>query len=89
MSYLDEQFLNNFKAENSNNYSNNLKFKIMNTDQLEGKWNEIKGKFKQKYGKLTDDDISFTEGKFDEMLGKVQNKIGKKKEDILEEIENW
>lgn len=61
----------------------------MNKDQLEGKWKQIKGKFKQKYGHVTDDDIFFSEGKFDEMLGKIQEKTGKKKEDILEEIENW
>ncbi|TPV34892.1 CsbD family protein [Paucihalobacter ruber] len=61
----------------------------MNKDQLEGKWKQIKGKFKQKYGNVTDDDISFAEGKFDEMLGKIQVKTGKKKEEILEEIENW
>ncbi|WP_338358616.1 CsbD family protein [Yeosuana marina] len=61
----------------------------MNKEQLEGKWKQIKGKFKQKYGNVTDDDMSFTEGKFDVMLGTIQEKTGKKKEEILEEIENW
>lgn len=50
-----------------------------------GRWNQIKGKVKQAYGKLTDDDLKFEEGKEDEFLGRLQEKTGKKKE----EIENW
>jgi uncharacterized protein YjbJ (UPF0337 family) len=61
----------------------------MNTTQLEGKWNRIKGEFKQKYGKITDNDTTFAEGKFDEMLGKLQERTGKTKEAIKEEIEKW
>lgn len=61
----------------------------MNNDQLKGKWNRIKGEFKQKYGKVTDDDVAFTEGKFDEMLGRLQEKTGKTKEKLKEEIDNW
>ncbi|MFL0353719.1 CsbD family protein [Xanthomarina sp. GH4-25] len=61
----------------------------MNKDQLEGKWKQVKGDFKQKYGKLTDNDLTYAEGKFDEMLGKLQEKTGKKKEDLKNEIENW
>jgi len=61
----------------------------MNKAQLEGKWNQVKGKFKQKYGNVTDNDLSFAEGKFDEMLGNLQEKTGKKKEEILDEIESW
>ncbi|MDG3583578.1 MULTISPECIES: CsbD family protein [Galbibacter] len=58
----------------------------MNTEELKGKWNQIKGKIKQKYGDLTDDDLTFAEGKFDEMLGRVQEKTGKTKEELREEI---
>jgi uncharacterized protein YjbJ (UPF0337 family) len=61
----------------------------MNKDQLEGKWKQIKGDFKQKYGKLVDDDSVFAEGKFDEVSGKLQEKTGKTKEELQEEIENW
>lgn len=61
----------------------------MNKDQLEGKWSQVKGNFKQKYGKLTDQDLTFAEGKFDEMLGRLQEKTGKKKEELKKEIENW
>lgn len=59
----------------------------MNLDQLEGKFNEAKGKLKQKYAKLTDDDLKYSEGKFDEMLGKLQEKTGKTKEQLKEEID--
>lgn len=51
----------------------------MNSDQLEGKWKQIRGEFKQKYGRLTDDDVTYSEGKFDEMLGKLQEKPGRVK----------
>jgi len=61
----------------------------MNKDQLEGKWKQIKGDFKQKYGKLVDDDSIFAEGKFDEVMGKLQEKTGKSKEELQEEIEKW
>ena len=61
----------------------------MNTQELEGKWNQVKGKFKQKYGDLTDDDVTFAEGKFDEMLGRIQEKTGKTKGELREEIEEW
>ena len=61
----------------------------MNEDQLEGKWKQVKGNFKQKYGELTDDDVTYSEGKFDEMLGRLQEKTGKAKSELREEIKNW
>jgi uncharacterized protein YjbJ (UPF0337 family) len=42
--------------------------------EIKGKWNEIKGKVKQAYGDLTDDDLTYVEGQDDEMLGKLQQK---------------
>jgi uncharacterized protein YjbJ (UPF0337 family) len=54
----------------------------MNTTVLKGNWNELKGKLKQKYGDLTDDDLMFTEGKEDEMLGRLQKKLGKSKDEV-------
>jgi uncharacterized protein YjbJ (UPF0337 family) len=54
---------------------------------LKGNWNELKGKFKQKYGQLTDDDLTFAEGKEDEWLGRLQQKLGRSKEDLRNEIE--
>jgi uncharacterized protein YjbJ (UPF0337 family) len=55
--------------------------------QLKGGWNEVKGKLKQKYGQLTDDDLTFTQGKNDELLGRLQQKLGKSKEELRKEIE--
>lgn len=53
---------------------------------VKGNWNELKGKIKQKYGDLTDDDLTYVEGKEDEMLGRLQKKLGKTKEEISGEI---
>ena len=55
--------------------------------KVKGSWNEMKGKLKQKYGQLTDDDLTFAEGKEDELYGRLQQKLGKTKEDIRREIE--
>jgi uncharacterized protein YjbJ (UPF0337 family) len=54
---------------------------------FKGSWNEMKGKLKQKYAQLSDDDLAFTEGKEDELLGRLQQKLGKTKEDLRAEIE--
>ena len=53
-----------------------------NSDEIKGKWNEMKGKLKQKYADLTDDDLTYEEGKEDEMWGKLQQKLGKTKKEI-------
>jgi uncharacterized protein YjbJ (UPF0337 family) len=58
------------------------KLKKMNTTEVKGKWNEQKGKLKQKFATLTDNDLLFAEGKKDEMLGKLQIKLGKTKEEL-------
>ncbi|WDF67104.1 CsbD family protein [Sphingobacterium oryzagri] len=50
-----------------------------------GRWNELKGKVKQQYGELTDDDLTYAEGKEDELLGRLQKGTGKSKE----EVEDW
>jgi len=54
--------------------------------ELKGSWNEVKGKLKQKYADLTDDDLTFTEGKDDELLGRLQQKLGRTKDQIRDEI---
>jgi uncharacterized protein YjbJ (UPF0337 family) len=54
---------------------------------FKGSWNEMKGKLKQKYAQLSDDDLAFAEGKEDELLGRLQQKLGKTKEDLRREIE--
>lgn len=54
----------------------------MNTTEMAGNWNEQKGKLKQKFAQLTDNDLMFAEGKKDEMLGRIQIKLGKTKEEL-------
>lgn len=53
-----------------------MKAELMNTDELEGKWEQIKGQIKEKWGKLTDDDITIIKGKKDQLLGKLQERYG-------------
>jgi uncharacterized protein YjbJ (UPF0337 family) len=53
---------------------------------LKGSWNELKGKLKQKYADLTDDDLLYEEGREDELYGRLQNRIGKSREAIREEV---
>ena len=54
----------------------------MNTLQLKGNWNIAKGKLKQKYAQLTDDDLVYVEGKEAELIGRIQKVTGKTKEEI-------
>ncbi len=54
----------------------------MNITEVKGNWEEQKGKLKQKFATLTDNDLLFTEGKKDEMLGRLQIKLGKTKEQL-------
>lgn len=61
----------------------------MNEDQFKGKWKQVKGKIKQKYADLTDDDLMYVEGKSDELLGRLQEKTGKTKEQLKDEIAKW
>lgn len=53
---------------------------------LKGRWNIAKGKFKQRYAFLTDDDLLYNEGEEEELLGRLQKKTGKTKEELMEEI---
>ena len=59
----------------------------MNTTELKGNWDEQKGKLKQKFASLTDNDLLFTEGKKDEMMGRLEKKLGKSKDDLHKIIE--
>jgi len=60
----------------------------MNTTEVKGSWNEQKGKLKQKFAILTDNDLMFEDGKKDEMFGKLQIKLGKTKEELHELIKS-
>lgn len=55
-------------------------------DLLKGKWNQVKGKFKEKYGELTDDDLTYAEGKEEQLLGRLQERTGETKADLIKMI---
>ncbi|MFT3678734.1 MAG: CsbD family protein [Ferruginibacter sp.] len=55
----------------------------MDKMEIKGKWNEWKGKLKQKYAELTDDDLQYEEGKDDELWGRIQQKTGQVKDDLV------
>ena len=55
--------------------------------KTKGSWNEVKGKMKQAYADLTDDDLKYEEGKDDELLGRIQKKLGKTKEEVKDWID--
>lgn len=57
-------------------------------DKLKGNWNVVKGKLKQEYGELSDDDLAYTEGHEDELIGRIQKKTGKAKEEVKEFIDS-
>ncbi len=54
----------------------------MNTTEVSGNWNKTKGRLKQKFAELTDNDLMFADGKKDEMIGRLQIKLGKTKEEM-------
>jgi uncharacterized protein YjbJ (UPF0337 family) len=60
----------------------------MNRIEVSGTWNEQKGKLKQRFAALTDDDLLFEDGKKEEMLGKLQLKLGQSKEQLHRIIDN-
>lgn len=61
----------------------------MNWDQIEGKWKQMKGTVRQKWGKLTDDDIDVIAGKEDQLAGKIQERYGITKEEANKQIREW
>jgi uncharacterized protein YjbJ (UPF0337 family) len=61
----------------------------MNSDQFEGKWKQLKGSVKQRWGKLTDDDITTLSGKKDEFVGRLQERYGITREQAEREADEW
>jgi uncharacterized protein YjbJ (UPF0337 family) len=61
----------------------------MNSDVIEGKWKQLKGSVKQRWGKLTDDDLTTMTGKRDELIGKLQERYGITKEEAQKEADEW
>lgn len=61
----------------------------MNWDQIEGSWKQIKGKAREKWGDLTDDDLDRAAGKRDQLVGLVQKKYGDSKEAAEKQVDEW
>jgi uncharacterized protein YjbJ (UPF0337 family) len=61
----------------------------MNWDRIEGNWKEFKGKAKQQWGKLTDDDLAVIDGNREELEGRLQQHYGYAKDKASQEITNW
>ena len=61
----------------------------MNTLEIKGDWNITKGKLKQKWATLTDDDLQFAHGKQDELLGRIQKRTGETREAIEKTIKDY
>jgi uncharacterized protein YjbJ (UPF0337 family) len=61
----------------------------MNIDILQGKWKQLKGKAKQQWGKLTDDDLDRVSGSRDELVGVIQERYGKTREQAEKEVDSW
>jgi uncharacterized protein YjbJ (UPF0337 family) len=58
----------------------------MDTLRIKGNWNQMKGKIKEKYPDLTDDDLMFVTGKEDDLLGRIQRKTGKSRDEVVSYI---
>jgi uncharacterized protein YjbJ (UPF0337 family) len=61
----------------------------MNKEQAAGSWKELKGKLKQQWGKLTDDDLTVLEGTSDELSGRIQKRYGIAKEEAQKQVEDF
>ncbi len=61
----------------------------MNQDRIEGNWKQFKGKVKEQWGKLTDDDIDVIAGKRDQLLGRIQERHGVAKDEAETQLKNW
>ncbi len=61
----------------------------MNWDQLEGKWKQFTGSARERWGKLTDDDVQTLTGKKDHLVGKIQERYGIAKEEAEKQADEW
>jgi uncharacterized protein YjbJ (UPF0337 family) len=61
----------------------------MNSDQMKGKWKQLKGSVKERWGKLTDDDIDVIDGQHDQLVGKIQERYGIAREVAQKQVDEW
>jgi uncharacterized protein YjbJ (UPF0337 family) len=62
---------------------------LMNWDQIEGNWTQVKGNIREKWGKLTDDDLDVVAGKRDQLLGKLQVRYGLKRDELEKQLDEF
>jgi uncharacterized protein YjbJ (UPF0337 family) len=67
----------------------NSEEQIMNWDQMEGKWKQMRGVLRKQWGKLTDDDLEFMAGSKDQFVGRLQERYGIKKEEAQKQADEW
>jgi uncharacterized protein YjbJ (UPF0337 family) len=84
---LDGRFPARTRLNDTTECSRTAEYFSMNKLQFKGSWNEVKGKLKQKYAQLTDDDLTYAEGKDDELIGRLQKKLGKSAEEVRKVLE--
>jgi uncharacterized protein YjbJ (UPF0337 family) len=61
----------------------------MDWNRVEGNWKQVKGMVKEKWGKLTDDDLAFINGRRDQLEGKIQERYGVARDQARKDIEDW
>ena len=61
----------------------------MNQDRIEGRWKQLKGRVKEQWGKLTDDDLDVIAGRRDQLLGRIQQRHGLAREDADKQVRQW
>jgi uncharacterized protein YjbJ (UPF0337 family) len=61
----------------------------MNSDQMKGKWKQMKGSVKERWGKLTDDDLDVIDGKHDQLIGRIQERYGIAREAAQKQVDEW
>jgi uncharacterized protein YjbJ (UPF0337 family) len=61
----------------------------MDLNRVEGNWMQVKGKIKEQWGKLTDDDLDVIAGRRDQLEGKIQERYGKARDEARREIDDW
>jgi uncharacterized protein YjbJ (UPF0337 family) len=66
-----------------------MEISVMDSNRLEGNWKQIKGKVKEQWGKLTDDDLTAINGQREQLEGKIQERYGMQKDKVKQEVDNW
>lgn len=78
----------NFRAKRANNPKETGEY-LMNWDQIEGRWKQMRGHVKREWGRLTDDDLDQIEGQQEKLVGLVQEAYGVKREEADRQVRNW